>query len=193
MVGEFALGLAITSPVMVFSMLQLRVVQATDARHDYSFADYLGLRLVTTILALAAIVGIVAGRVTPGTLPPSSLPWRFQRRRLHQRRDLRRAPAARADGPHCPIHDAQRVAFAGGSHGGSDPGGGVLAGVFAMAISRLAILAVFDSPNAARVLRRRVPQRRARGESASSPPVAKSCGSLPASRDYRCRLASRRC
>lgn len=60
MVGQFALGLAVTAPVMMFSMLQLRGVQATDAKREYQFGDYLALRLITTALALAAIGGIVA-------------------------------------------------------------------------------------------------------------------------------------
>lgn len=59
MVGQFALGLAITAPVIMFTNLQLRGVQATDARREYLFGDYLGLRLTTTALALLVILGIV--------------------------------------------------------------------------------------------------------------------------------------
>jgi O-antigen/teichoic acid export membrane protein len=59
MVGQFALGLAITAPVMMFSNLELRAVQATDAIHRYRFGDYLVLRLIATTLALVAILGIV--------------------------------------------------------------------------------------------------------------------------------------
>jgi O-antigen/teichoic acid export membrane protein len=58
-VGRFSLGLAVTAPVIMFANLQLRSVQATDARDEYAFADYLGLRLATTLLALAVIGGIV--------------------------------------------------------------------------------------------------------------------------------------
>jgi O-antigen/teichoic acid export membrane protein len=57
-VGEFALGLAIASPVIMFTNLQLRSVQAIDVRNEYQFADYLGLRLVTTTLAFTIIVGV---------------------------------------------------------------------------------------------------------------------------------------
>src|SRR5438067_13811448 len=42
-VGQFSLGLAITAPIMLFAGLQLRAVQATDARHLFQFADYAGL------------------------------------------------------------------------------------------------------------------------------------------------------
>jgi len=58
MVGRFSLGLAISGPVLMFTNLQLRSVQATDARRRYSFGDYLGLRVMTTLTALAAIVSI---------------------------------------------------------------------------------------------------------------------------------------
>ncbi|MDQ6604710.1 MAG: oligosaccharide flippase family protein [Chloroflexota bacterium] len=57
-VGQFALGLAITAPVILLTNLQLRAVQATDARREYAFGDYLGLRLVVTPLALLAIATI---------------------------------------------------------------------------------------------------------------------------------------
>src|SRR5262245_40326613 len=59
MVGRFALGLAITAPVMMLTNLQLRAVQATDARRAYLFRHYLGLRLATTPLALLIILAIV--------------------------------------------------------------------------------------------------------------------------------------
>lgn len=57
-VGRFALGLAITAPVVLFSNLGLRSFQATDSKRQYAFADYLGLRLLTTVFALLAVVGI---------------------------------------------------------------------------------------------------------------------------------------
>jgi O-antigen/teichoic acid export membrane protein len=55
LVGQFALGLALCAPVMMLANLQLRSVQATDARNEYRFGDYLALRLATTALAFAAI------------------------------------------------------------------------------------------------------------------------------------------
>jgi O-antigen/teichoic acid export membrane protein len=58
MVGQFALGLAIAVPVMSFATLKTRLVQATDAKHEYLFGDYLSLRLITTAMALLVIVGI---------------------------------------------------------------------------------------------------------------------------------------
>src|SRR5690349_21224091 len=44
-VGQFALALAVTAPVFMFTNLQTRGVQATDARKEYAFGDYLALRL----------------------------------------------------------------------------------------------------------------------------------------------------
>ena len=68
MVGQFSLGLAIVTPVFMFANLDLRNVQATDARRQYFFSEYLGLRLRSTITALAVIAGIVwFGRYGPGT------------------------------------------------------------------------------------------------------------------------------
>ena len=57
-VGRFALALAVTAPLMIAASLQLRVVQATDARGDYPFAAYLGLRLAATALALVAVLAV---------------------------------------------------------------------------------------------------------------------------------------
>src|SRR5215203_2877989 len=59
MVGQFALALALTAPVIMFTNLNLQVVQATDARNHYRFQDYLSLRLITTTVALLLILGLV--------------------------------------------------------------------------------------------------------------------------------------
>jgi O-antigen/teichoic acid export membrane protein len=58
-VGEFALALAITAPIVLGAGLSLRSVQATDAAFQYPFGDYLLVRLLTTAAAGAVIVGIV--------------------------------------------------------------------------------------------------------------------------------------
>ncbi len=59
LVGEFALALAITAPIVLGAGLSLRSVQATDAASEYAFGDYLLVRLLTTIAAGVVIVGIV--------------------------------------------------------------------------------------------------------------------------------------
>ncbi|MBD6616770.1 oligosaccharide flippase family protein [Komarekiella sp. 'clone 1'] len=58
MVGRFTLGLAVTAPIILFSNLNLRAVQATDAKQQYRFGDYLLLRLITIVLAVVVIVGL---------------------------------------------------------------------------------------------------------------------------------------
>lgn len=60
MVGRFALALAVTAPVFMFTNLQLRAVQATDASSRYVFGDYLALRLMATATALVVILGVAA-------------------------------------------------------------------------------------------------------------------------------------
>ncbi|NDJ24995.1 oligosaccharide flippase family protein [Nostoc sp. B(2019)] len=63
MVGQFALGLAVATPIVMLTNLQLRSVQATDTRKQYSFSDYLGLRLISTALALVviAVISLLGG------------------------------------------------------------------------------------------------------------------------------------
>jgi O-antigen/teichoic acid export membrane protein len=58
-VGQFAMGLAVTAPVIMFYNLQLRSIQATDARCEYTFGEYFALRLITTVLAEITILLII--------------------------------------------------------------------------------------------------------------------------------------
>jgi O-antigen/teichoic acid export membrane protein len=57
-VGQFSLGLAIATPVLMFTNLHLRAVQATDARGLYSFGEYLRLRILLTSCGLLVITAI---------------------------------------------------------------------------------------------------------------------------------------
>jgi len=57
-VGRYALALAITAPVMGFSSLMMRQMQAADATDRYRFDDYFVVRLATTAAALLAISAI---------------------------------------------------------------------------------------------------------------------------------------
>jgi O-antigen/teichoic acid export membrane protein len=59
MVGRFALGLAVTAPVIMFSNLHLQAVIRTDTRGEYQLGDYLGLRVITTAIAIAVISIVV--------------------------------------------------------------------------------------------------------------------------------------
>lgn len=55
MVGQYALGLAIVYPVMMFANLQLRAVITSDLREQTPFGYYLGLRLLTTSVGLVVV------------------------------------------------------------------------------------------------------------------------------------------
>ena len=55
-VGAFGLALAIATPIFMFSNLQLRSVIATDAKHEYSFSQYLALRLLLSSAAFLLVV-----------------------------------------------------------------------------------------------------------------------------------------
>ena len=59
MVGQFALALAITAPVMIGFGLDLRSVLATDARGQYPFRDYFMLRSLAMICAVVLVGCIV--------------------------------------------------------------------------------------------------------------------------------------
>ncbi len=59
MVGQYALALAIVAPLILFSNLQLRSIQATDVGSEFEFGDYLGLRLLTTGMAGSAVLLLV--------------------------------------------------------------------------------------------------------------------------------------
>jgi O-antigen/teichoic acid export membrane protein len=54
-VGQFTLGIAVTAPILIFSMLSLRQLQATDVKNEYTFHEYLTVRLVTTLIAFTAL------------------------------------------------------------------------------------------------------------------------------------------
>lgn len=58
LVGMFVLAMTLTSPVFVCASLKLREIQATDTTGRFRFADFLGLRLLSTLLALAVAAGI---------------------------------------------------------------------------------------------------------------------------------------
>ncbi len=68
-VGRFGLGLAIATPVIMFTNLQLRSLQATEAAEHLRFSHYFGARLLSSGIAFAAILGIAtAVRYPAGTV-----------------------------------------------------------------------------------------------------------------------------
>lgn len=54
-VGQYVLGLAISAPVFMFTNLNLRAVQATDARSDFEFADYFTLRILASLAGVLTV------------------------------------------------------------------------------------------------------------------------------------------
>lgn len=60
LVGQYSLGLAIASPIILFANLNLRSVQTTDVREQTPFSHYLGFRLSTTAAALLVVLVILA-------------------------------------------------------------------------------------------------------------------------------------
>jgi O-antigen/teichoic acid export membrane protein len=62
--GDWSLALGVTAPIFVFSMFRLRQVQTTDARGDFRWSDYAGLRLVALAGAFAASL-IITGFAYP--------------------------------------------------------------------------------------------------------------------------------
>ncbi|WP_409341842.1 lipopolysaccharide biosynthesis protein [Paenibacillus sp. MBLB4367] len=56
MVGQFSLGLVMTAPIIIFFNFSLRLIQATDTKQEYTFREYVKLRLWSMVAALAVIV-----------------------------------------------------------------------------------------------------------------------------------------
>lgn len=63
LLGEFALGLAITAPVMLLARMHLRTLLATDAQGAYRFEHYLGMMVLNVIggVLLCCVIALVAG------------------------------------------------------------------------------------------------------------------------------------
>jgi O-antigen/teichoic acid export membrane protein len=57
-VGQYALGVAIATPVTSLTGLQMRPVIASDVKQTYKFGEYLGFRLASTTLAMLIILMI---------------------------------------------------------------------------------------------------------------------------------------
>jgi O-antigen/teichoic acid export membrane protein len=58
-VGAYALGLAITSPILMFANFQGRNLVASDIRDQYSFGEYLSFRITSLALALFFVCGLI--------------------------------------------------------------------------------------------------------------------------------------
>ena len=58
LVGQYALGFAIVTPIIFFCDLQLRQVVASDVREDYQFSEYLGFRILSASLGLVLVAAV---------------------------------------------------------------------------------------------------------------------------------------
>ena len=60
MVGQYALGVAVATPLLMFANLQLRWLMTTDAERATSAGIYIGLRVLSTLAASIALVPVGA-------------------------------------------------------------------------------------------------------------------------------------
>ena len=58
--GDWILALALTAPIFVFAQFRLRQVQSTDARGDFRWGDYAGLRMFAMLAAFVVSVTFAA-------------------------------------------------------------------------------------------------------------------------------------
>src|SRR5438552_2838114 len=56
-VGEYALGLAVSAPIMLFANLQLRALMASDVTGQFRFGRFLAFRLISLAAALLVVAG----------------------------------------------------------------------------------------------------------------------------------------
>lgn len=73
-VGDFIFATAVTAPVFLLTSLQLRAVQAVDARREHTLGEYFALRIVTTAVALV-VAGIIAAAGYRGSAGLLILLW----------------------------------------------------------------------------------------------------------------------
>jgi O-antigen/teichoic acid export membrane protein len=78
-VGEFALGMALTAPLFGFSNMCLAQLQATDVHGEHSFGAYAGVRFLTTIGALLILPLLVAATSTVSQVFLVALTFGFAR------------------------------------------------------------------------------------------------------------------
>jgi O-antigen/teichoic acid export membrane protein len=59
MVGQYGLVLALLSPIFSLTNMQMRALQASDARQEFSFGVYFITRVLTTLVALVALAAVL--------------------------------------------------------------------------------------------------------------------------------------
>lgn len=153
MVGQFALSLSLTAPVIMFLNLQLRSVQATDVRGEYHFSDYLGLRMITVLVSFVVFlifatfggyrpeIGLLIVIVGAAKLFESASDIYYGLFQLHQRLDMT-ARSMMIKGP------LSVVVLAAGVYMTGD----LIWGVSGLALVWLLLWVLFDVPRARRLL-----------------------------------------
>jgi len=58
-VGKYVFSLSIVVPILSFGTMKTRLVQATDSKQEFFFRDYLGLRIITTLIASMVVFVII--------------------------------------------------------------------------------------------------------------------------------------
>lgn len=66
--GEFTFAWSLCTPVFMFAGLDLRTIQATDTRNEFSFVDQFAIRLLTGLMAGLVSLGVVLVMGWPGDL-----------------------------------------------------------------------------------------------------------------------------
>ncbi|MCG8418943.1 MAG: oligosaccharide flippase family protein [Proteobacteria bacterium] len=66
-VGDFSLALAVATPLSALAQMNLRLVLITDTKDSHPFGVYHALRLLTTIVAVAASVAVALAVYGPGS------------------------------------------------------------------------------------------------------------------------------
>jgi O-antigen/teichoic acid export membrane protein len=57
-VGNYSYAVAFTAPFVLFFQMQMRSLQITDTNDEYTFNDYLGFRIISSLISLIFIVFI---------------------------------------------------------------------------------------------------------------------------------------
>jgi O-antigen/teichoic acid export membrane protein len=152
-VGDFAIGLAVSAPVVLFTNLGLRRVQVTDASGQFRFGDYFGLRLLMNGLALAALAALAAGSGYAASAVAAILAM-----------GLAKAVEAASDVVYGVLQQGERMdliagslllrglAGVGGLAAGLATTGSVAVGVLYLALGWAGVFVFYDLPRASRIL-----------------------------------------
>lgn len=151
MLGEYALAVAVATPVSLFAHLNLRAVLATDVERRHPFGDYLAARLAATALGLAVIVllAVSAGYRSP---VPETIVLIGLALSIDNISDLYYGLLQRREamGPVGRSMAARGLLSAGALAGVLWWTGSLLWGVAALAVVRLLVLLAHDRPVASR-------------------------------------------